>query len=79
MVFGIFLLTIIYIIWTLFVRGLLWKLILFFAGWAGLHAMLQTQPWAQATVGVVGGVAFSWAAVIPTVICFMALLTTKEV
>jgi hypothetical protein len=79
MVFGLALLAIIYIIWQLLVRGLLWKLILFFAGWAGLHAMLHAMPWAQATVVVVGGIGFSWAAVIPTTICFLALLTTKDV
>jgi hypothetical protein len=78
MIFGALLLTIIYIIWTLLVRGLLWKLILFFAGWEGLYLMLHTQPWATATVVVVGGLAVSWAALIPTIVCFMALLTTKE-
>jgi hypothetical protein len=77
MIFGFALLFIIGVLWILLVEGVLWKLILFFAGWEGLYLLLQTQPWAVATAVVIMGHPLSWAVVIPTAICFMALLTTE--
>jgi hypothetical protein len=77
MIFASILLFIIYVAWLLLVEGLLWKFILFFAGWEGLHLLLQTQPWAVATAVVLVGYPVSWAALLPTLVCFMALLTTE--
>jgi hypothetical protein len=79
MVLGVVLLTIIFVLHFLLVRGALWKLILFFGGWWGLHLFLQAQPWATASIMTIGHYGYSWAEVIPTIICFLALITTKDV
>jgi hypothetical protein len=78
MIFGIVLLVVIYLLWVLLAEGLLWKLILFFAGWLGLYTLLLTQPWAVATAIIIVGHAFSWAQVLPSIVCFLALLTTRN-
>ena len=36
MIFGIVMLILIYVAYTLFIKGMLWKIILFFAGWWGI-------------------------------------------
>lgn len=79
MIFGLVSLAVIYIIWLLLVRGLLWKLILFFAGWWGLYLLLRMQAWAITSVITIGGIGYGWAAIIPSIICFMALLSTKDI
>ena len=80
--FGLTLLAIIYTLWKLFVDGWLYKIILFFAGWFGLWvAMLVWVDGAKNVAITIGTgpdpTTFTWAAVVPTVICFMALLHTK--
>lgn len=78
MVFGIAMLIVIYILWVLFVKGALWKLILFGAGWFGIYIGLSMYvEGANHNVVTITGYDFSWAVVVPTVICLMALLTTK--
>lgn len=74
---GIVLLLIIGLIWALFVEGWLWKIILFFAGWFGIFVGLSIYvPESKATV-MIFDCPVSWAAVVATGICLMALLTTK--
>lgn len=79
MIFGLFLLFIIFILWMLFVRGILFRLILFFAGWFGITYLLShyiagaSQPALNS-----GGYHMSWAALVASIICLLALITTKE-
>ncbi len=78
MIFGIAMLIVIYVLWVLFVKGALWKIILFGAGWFGIYMALRIYvEGATNTAVIITGYEFSWAAVIPTIICFMALLTTE--
>jgi hypothetical protein len=79
MIFGILLLVILYFIWSLFVKGWLWKLILFFAGWFGIRYLLLTYIVESHKVALIfSGQDMSWAAFIATGVCILALLTTKE-
>jgi hypothetical protein len=78
MIFGVALLIILYLIYMLFVEGFLWKSILFFAGWFGIRYLLLTYAPASAQTTLVFSHPITWAALIATGICFMALLTTKE-
>lgn len=72
------LLAIIFFIWKMFVDGWLFKIILFFAGWFGLYvALMIFVAGADHVAVIVGGTSFTWASVIPTVICFLCLLCTK--
>jgi len=74
---GIVLLIIIGLLWALFVEGWLWKIILFFAGWVGIWwALGHYVPESAATTKIFDA-DVSWAAVVATGICIMALLTTK--
>ena len=79
MIFGLFLLAVVIAIYFLFVKGWFFKLMLFCFGWLGMfvalwiwfpdshHIALRT-----ATTG------YSWAFMIPTIVCFLALATTKS-
>ena len=82
MIFGIFLLVCIFIIWKLFVSGWLYKIILFFAGWVGLYVMcavfMDCGKSTAVTLGTGAGAhPLNVAFVIATVICLLALLTTR--
>lgn len=81
-VFGIFMLICIYILWKMFVSGWLFKAILFFAGWVGVYvicaACLDSGHSTAVTVGTGAGAHhYNVAFVIATVICVLALLTTR--
>jgi len=80
MLFGISLLGVLYILYVLLVKGLLWKIILFFAGWVGIFVGIWIYfPAARIPDAVtISGVGFSWCSVVPTIICFLALLCTKD-
>jgi len=79
MIFGIFLLLLIIAIYFLLFKGWLFKLALFFFGWLGLCAAL----WAwfpnshHAAFTTAGGNPCPWAVLIPTIVCLLAMLTTK--
>jgi hypothetical protein len=76
---GIFFLVIIAIAWFLFVAGFLWRLILFVGGWVGVYVLLRVYIPDSAHIALtLGSTPISWAAVIPTIICIMCLLTTKK-
>lgn len=76
---GIVLLITLFVIWKLFVDGWLFKIILFCAGWFGLYALLQGVDGAKHTALTLGATTtVSWAALIPTIVCLMALWTTRD-
>jgi hypothetical protein len=79
MIFWFAALIVIYITYLLLVKGFLWKLILFFAGWVGVYIILRTYfPTSGHIAMSFSGTTYSWAAVIPTCICILALATTRE-
>ncbi len=73
------LLLVIFVLWKLFIDGWLFKIILFFAGWFGLYIWLRSSVEGAKHVAFTlsNGSAFTWAAVIPTVVCVLCLLCTK--
>lgn len=75
---GIILLFSVYISWQLFVKGILFRIILFFAGWFGIYYLLQSVDGCSNPAFTFGtNTTVSWAAAIPTAICVLALLTTR--
>ena len=79
MIFGLFLLFIIFVLWMLFVRGVLFKIILFFAGWFGITYLLSHYVAGMAQPALnSGGYHMSWASLIASIICVMALATTRN-
>jgi hypothetical protein len=79
MIFWIIVLAFIYLVWLLLFKGFLWKLILFFGGWVGIYVLLRTNfPDSAHTAITLAGGTYSWAAVIPTVICILALAHTES-
>jgi hypothetical protein len=82
MIFGIFLLVCIFILWKLFVSGWFYKIVLFIAGWIGLYVMCAAWlDCGQSTAVTVGtghhAQSYSWAFIIPTIVCLLALATTR--
>jgi len=78
LVFGFMMLLTIYVIYELFVKGYLFKITLFFFGWFGIHiALLKYVDGADKVAVTISGTTFSWAVVIPTVICFLCLLCSR--
>lgn len=79
MIFAIISLFILYFLWVLFVKGDLFRIILFFAGWFGLSlGMKLFIPGSDQIMMTIINHHFSWAEVIPTLICAMCLLTTHR-
>lgn len=74
---GLVMLLAIYLLWKMFVDGWLFKSILFFAGWFGLFIGLHIAGVDGTAFTLSDGTTISWAAVIPTVICMLALLCTR--
>jgi len=65
-------------IYLLFVRGYLWKIIVFIFGWAGLHSFLSSNyEFGNTTFMTILGFNISWAIIIPTIILILAAATTK--
>lgn len=76
--FAAVLLVALYIMYLLLVKGWLFKLILFAAGWFGVYIWLKIYvEGATHTAVTFSGHDFSWAAVIPTVICVLCLACSK--
>jgi hypothetical protein len=79
--FGFMLLVAIYILYKLFIDGILFKLILFFFGWFGLYTALKIYVEGATktafTIGVEHPISFSWAVAIPTAICLLAMLCSR--
>jgi len=74
---GFVLLAAIYIVYKLFIDGWLFKIVLFFAGWFGLYVLIHGMAGGSNTPMTIGSNNISWAFIIPTVICFLALLCTR--
>ena len=78
LIFGIVLLVVLYTLYVLLVKGVLWKLILFCFGWFGLYVGLRIYVEGAAHTAVtISGYNFSWASVVPTIVCICALACTK--
>ena len=73
---AIILIVIIYFLYVLLVKGLLWKIILGIFGWLGMYWYLNTFeafhefPFNNDTI--------SWAVAIPTIIVLLAMAYTKS-
>lgn len=78
-VLGLIFLMVIWVLWKMFIDGWLFKAILFFAGWVGLYVLLAVYVDGAKNVAFTmsNGFSMSWAAVVPTIICFLCLLCTK--
>lgn len=70
----------IFILWKLFVEGLLFKIILFCFGWVGIYICLNAYvDGAKQTAITIGtNTHISWAAVVPTIICLLALACSRS-
>ena len=78
MIFWLALLACVYFAWMLLIGGLLWKIILFVGGWFGIYGLLMVYFPQSAQIAItLLGRGYSWAAMIPTVICILALAHTK--
>jgi hypothetical protein len=78
MIFWIALLFALYLIWLLLVKGIIWKALLFFGGWVGIYCVLMAKfPVTAHTAIIIADSNFSWATVVPTVICILALAHTR--
>lgn len=79
MEFGILLLIIIYILYLLLVKGMLWKLIIAIFGWFGMYVFLQTYVFNSKSICLTFvGHNFSWSEIIPTIIVILAISYTKD-
>lgn len=73
-VFGVFMLAMLYAIYVLLIKGVLWDLILFFGGWFGIYVALRVYvDGATHTAVTISNYQFSWAVVVPTIICVCAM------
>ena len=74
LIFGIALLVVLYTLYVLLIKGVLWDLALFFGGWFGIYIALRVYvEGATHTAVTISDCQFSWAAVVPTVICICAM------
>ncbi len=73
---AIILLVVIYILYVLLVKGLLWKIILGVFGWLGMYWYLSGFPALQSYP--LDNNTFTWATTIPSLIILLAMLYTKE-
>lgn len=74
---GIAVLIAIYILYKLFVDGFLFKIPIFIAGWIGMIIILKVMGVRGVAFTLENGAEVGVATVISTVICLLALLTTK--
>lgn len=76
-ILGVFVLIGIYILYKLFVDGWLFKIPIFIAGWIGMIIILKVLGVRGVAFTMEGGAEVGVATVISTVICLLALLTTR--
>jgi hypothetical protein len=76
-IFGLVLLFGIYILYKLFIDGWLFKIPIFFAGWIGMIIILKMLGVRAVAFTMSGGTEIGVATVISTVICLLALVTTR--
>jgi hypothetical protein len=79
MEFGIILLIIIYLVWVLLIKGLLWKIIIGVFGWFGIYVFLTNYISASTNECLlISNYSVSWAMIIPTLVLLLAASYTKE-
>jgi hypothetical protein len=71
-------LVIIYILYELLVKGLLWKIIFVVSGWAALYVYLKGIFEFQSCPLTISDYTFSWAFIAPTILVMLVLAYTKE-
>lgn len=74
---GIGILIVVYFLYVLLIKGLLYKIILCIFGWAGLYGYLS-HTWQLNQSSPFKDDYMSWAAIIPTILVVMAVAKTKE-
>ncbi len=75
---ALFLLAALYFIYKMFVSGWLFRIILFIFGWFGLYmAVFIAAGGKPSSPMIIDGSPISWAVIIPTAVCLLALLTFK--
>lgn len=76
---GLAALLFIYFLYKMFVDGWLFKIILFFAGWIGIDVLMRTYVEGAKNTAITfsNGNSLSWAELVPTIICVLALLCTR--
>lgn len=74
---GVALLIILYFLYVLLIRGLLYKIILCIFGWIGLYTYLANH-WGLDKISPFKEDYLSWAAIVPTVVVLMAMAYTRE-
>jgi hypothetical protein len=77
-VIGLVALFTIYLTYKMLVDGWLFKIILFGFGWVGIYLFLVAQGATGTAMTLGQNNHVSWAALVPTAICFLCLLTTKD-
>jgi len=79
-IIGIISLIILYFLYIMFIEGWLFKLILLIGGWFGIYIFLLSYVKGSNHIvfTISNGYSMSWAAVIPTVICLLCLLSTRS-
>lgn len=78
MLFGIILLIVIFFLYQLLVKGILWKLIVAIFGWFGMFvALINYVPVSKQLCITISNYKFSWAEIIPTVIILLAMAYSK--
>lgn len=68
---------ILYIIYKLFIKGLIFKIFLGLFGIMGFYWYLQKFDFANKICITIIGYDLSWAAIIPLIVAILALTTTK--
>jgi hypothetical protein len=63
--------------WALFIKGLFWKLIVAVFGWIGMYACMCVYNFDKNVLVSIGDSHFSTAAVVPTIIVALAMMTTS--
>lgn len=74
---GIGLLIVLYFLYVLLIKGLLWKIILGVFGWAGLYGYLS-HTWQLDQISPLKDDYVSWATLVSTFVLLMAMAYTRE-
>lgn len=69
---------ILFILYLLFVKGFLWKLIIAIFGWIGMNSFLESKFYSSKnTFMTILNYSVSWSIFIPTLIIILAMATTS--
>ena len=67
-----------YLLWMLFIKGFIWKLIIGIMGWVGIYSYLhQNYIWAAHKGFIAFNYLITWDIIIPTFILIMAAISSK--